>query len=106
MNLEPFLHVFIPVSLKHQPSLFPVFVKWLYKKILQINEHYPQDFPENAIAFANTVSKLLEVENEYSTLREIDDLTIITKGLKQLQILKEVFKIEMSLQSYLEVIFF
>lgn len=96
--------MFIPVSLRLLPSLLSSFVKWLCSKILQIEQSYPQDFPENAIVFANTVTKLLKIEADCDISKEICELTNLTDGLKQVQILKHGFRINVPLQKYLEVL--
>lgn len=104
MDLEPFLHVFIPVSLILQPSAFPIFVKWLYTKILQIQQIYSQEFPENAINFASTITKMLRIDTDTDISKEINELTVLKDGLKQLKILRDDFRIILPLQDYLEVL--
>lgn len=105
MDLEPFLYVFIPVSLNLEPSMFSVFVKWLCNKILQIEVRYAPGFPDNAIAFANKVTKMLRIESDTDISEDIFELTLLIDGLKQIKILKEEFRINVPLQNYLEVNF-
>lgn len=80
-----------------------MFVTWLCNKILQIEQKYSHDFPENAMAFAGTITKLLHIETDTDISKEICELTRLTDGLKQVKILKDDFRIYVPLQKYLEV---
>lgn len=97
------MHVFIPVSLKLLPSLFSVFVQWLCRTILHMENKYSQGFPENAIAFTDTVTTLLKVESDCDISKEINELATLCDGLKQLKILKDDFGISVALRDYLKV---
>lgn len=105
MDTLPFLQVFIPVSLQLQPTMLSIFVKWLHNTILQMKENYSQDFPENAITFVDIVTKLLKIEGNCFISNEVENLTVLTDGLKQLNILKNDFRIVLPLQDYLKVFF-
>lgn len=99
----PFLHVFITVSLKMLPFVLPLFIRWLYNQIFHIEKLGTQDFPENMITFTNTVTKLLRTDSDSDISKEIQELTVLSDGLKQLRILKEDFRIRVPLEKYLEV---
>lgn len=103
MDLEPFLHIFIPVSLNLQMSLFPIFINWICTKISYIEKNYAQDFPYNAINFVKSITKILTTVCTTSISNEISKLATITEGLEQIKILKDEFKIIVPLETYLEV---
>lgn len=100
---EPFLHVYIPVTLSHLPSTLPLFVSWLCNRIILIEQKYALHFPENAIKFTNMVVKLLQVQSDVLDTNIINELTNLSTALKHLQVLKNNFKIVVPLEEYLKV---
>lgn len=101
---EPFLSVFIPVTLTHLPSALSQFSKWLCSRVFYIEEKHSLNFPENSIKFTNTIVKLLKVQCDAINGAVVDDLTNLSNALRQLQILKNNFKISVPLKEYMKVI--
>nr|CAI5837505.1 unnamed protein product [Callosobruchus analis] len=106
-----FLSTFIPVTMSHRPSALLIYVDWLRSKIVQFEDSDTEHFPENGIEFANTIFKLLRVDEKNSILfqwqctlyqKPINDLRKLIDGLKILQSLKNSYGIKVSLVKYLQ----
>ncbi|VEN64327.1 unnamed protein product, partial [Callosobruchus maculatus] len=106
-----FLSTFIPVTMSHKPSALPIYVDWLRSKIMHFEDRDAEHFPDNGIEFANTIFKLLRVDEKNSILfqwqctlyqKPINDLRKLIDGLKILQSLKNSYGIKVSLVKYLQ----
>lgn len=96
----------------HRPATLSIFVNWLYNRILQLEKRDHIYFPENAIVLAETILKLMRVENNSCILfqrhralnkESIDELAALMEGLQTLQILKKEYKVNIPLSEYLQV---
>lgn len=96
----------------HKPASLSIFVKWLYKRIMQLEKKNNTCFPENGILLAESILKLMKVDNSscisfqrYRTLNKEDiaELSNLMEGLKTLQKLKKEYKVNISLAEYLLV---
>nr|CAH7754907.1 unnamed protein product [Callosobruchus chinensis] len=106
-----FLSTFIPVTMSHKPSALPIYVDWLGSKIMHFEDRDAEHFPDNGIEFANTIFKLLRVDERNSILfqwqctlyqKPINDLRKLIDGLKILQSLKKSYGIKVPLVKYLQ----
>lgn len=109
---QSFLYTFIPVTMVNKASALPIFVKWLKTRILHLEKRDSHNFPENGIKFAEFVLKLLKVEDDghiyfqrQCTLNKevLSDLAVLMESLRGLQLLKNNFRINISLSEYLMV---
>ncbi|XP_023312485.1 kinetochore-associated protein 1-like [Anoplophora glabripennis] len=107
---QPFLLTFIPITMVNNPSTLPIFVKWLRNRILQLEKRDSFNFPENGLKFAEYILKLLKVEEgSYIFFQRqcmlhkevLNGLVALTEALRGLQLLKNNFRINISLSEYM-----
>ncbi|RZC32599.1 uncharacterized protein BDFB_000923 [Asbolus verrucosus] len=107
---QPFLPIFIPVTLSILPSTLPLFVKWTYSKVLHLEKRSKLDFPNNAIKFTENILGLMKVGDatDISFQRQcmlhrdnLGELSLLLSALKSLKTLKYDFRITIPLSDYL-----
>lgn len=107
---KPFLATFIPISLSICSSLLPSLVKWTHNRILFLEHRCKTEFPDNAIAFAEYVIKLMKIdENDFFNgvcrypRDSLVELSGLMTALKTAKDLKDNFSIQVPILGFLEV---
>lgn len=93
---EPFLYIFVTISLKQLPKSYTIFTEWLMYQTEQ-KEKQKEYFPHNAIRFANMLSKLLS-SNKPTDNKDLMRITNRLEVLKILETLKSNFGICVSIK--------
>lgn len=104
-----FLPIFISTTFTHQPTVLPIFVKWIIDKIYYLERDDNAQFPENAIQFVEIILHQLKIVSQ--NVRVNTELNLVNNDckntlynsitlLKDIQTLKNNYCININLGDY------